>query len=85
MRDRHACLAGTGRRTSHRRRSAQTRLIVEIGHLAVDHVHVALRARGEPGEQETHSALALVLFDMGKRDEAIEQAKNGIAADPPSR
>ncbi len=35
-----------------------------------------------PGEQETHSALALVLFDMGKRDEAIEQAKKGIAADP---
>ena len=35
-----------------------------------------------PGEQETYSALALVLFDMGKRDEAIEQAKKGIAADP---
>ena len=35
-----------------------------------------------PNEQETHTALALVMLDQGKRDEAIAEAKKGIAAHP---
>lgn len=35
-----------------------------------------------PNEQESHAALALVLFDAGKRDESLAEMKAGVAADP---